>query len=97
MPNGDDRSWIRLCAAIDGFRSRYGHWPTRVRLFPVALEAVEHLLGPVTMDKVRGRIELFADEAPHVAEDAAGNAYDFGKEGFGPTPASPDARAWLTQ
>jgi hypothetical protein len=30
MPNGDDRGWVMLCAAIDIFRVRYGRWPGRV-------------------------------------------------------------------
>ena len=32
MPNGYDRNWIRFCAAVDGFRMRYGRWPDRVRM-----------------------------------------------------------------
>jgi len=28
MPNGDDKNWVRLCAALDGFFGRYGRWPT---------------------------------------------------------------------
>ena len=32
MPNGIDKNWYRMCAAINGFRSRYSEWPTKIRL-----------------------------------------------------------------
>src|SRR5262249_16177409 len=47
MPNGHDKNWVRLCAAIDGFRVRYGHWPMRVRIFPISLADIrDHLFTP---------------------------------------------------
>ncbi len=36
MPKGNDRNWLRFCAAIDGFRCVFGRWPVRVRPFPDA-------------------------------------------------------------
>jgi hypothetical protein len=31
MPNGIDKNWMRMCAAINGFRARYQRWLVRVR------------------------------------------------------------------
>ena len=29
VPNGDDKNWVRLCGAIDGFRVKYVKWPSK--------------------------------------------------------------------
>ena len=42
MPNGHDKNWVRLCGAIEGFRLRYGRWPTEVRIDPICLEDLRH-------------------------------------------------------
>lgn len=99
MPNGDDASWVRVCAAIDGFRVRYGRWPARVRLFAVALEDLrDHVLTPEGFAVVASIIELVADEAaPMIAEGAEGESYNYGREGFpSPKPNEP-AREWFGQ
>jgi hypothetical protein len=99
MPNGDDADWVRVCAAIDGFRVRHGRWPSRVRLFPVALEGLrDHVLTPAGFAVVQSVVELVADaQAPMVAEDGSGATYNFGWEGFvRPRPDEP-ARDWFGQ
>ena len=99
MPNGDDADWVRVCAAIDGFRARYGRWPTRVRLFPAALEGLrDHVLTPQGFAVVASVIELVADgAAPMIAEGAAGESYNYGRERFAkPRPEEP-ARDWFGQ
>jgi hypothetical protein len=70
MPNGDDATWVRVCASIDGFRTRYGRWPTRVRLFAGALENLrDHVLTPAGFEVVIGIVQLVADDqAPMVAD-----------------------------
>ena len=92
MPNGGDRNWIRFCAAVDGFRLRYGRWPTRVRLFPAALEDIrDHILPPAAYERVVRQVRLVPDEVGMVAEDDLGGRYDYGSEGF--PKAEPDIRA----
>jgi hypothetical protein len=62
MPNGDDATWVRVCASIDGFRTRYGRWPTRVRLFAGALENLrDHVLTPAGFEVVLGIVQLVVD------------------------------------
>ncbi len=97
MPNGEAKNWIRLLAAVDGFRDRYGAWPTRVRLFPVALRGFrEDLFTPEALALVVQRLELVEDDAPMVAEDDEGNSYSYGAEGFPKKRPNPNADQWLS-
>jgi len=83
MPNGYDKNWIRLCAAIDGFRARYGSWPTKVRLFPSALQNLQQdVFTPESFHMIEQHIQLIPDEAPIVAEDDSGRRYSYGEKGF---------------
>jgi len=76
VPNGDDRSWIRLCATLGGFRARYGTWPTRVRLSPVALRDLELSFSVVAMARIRTKLDLLPDEAVGmIADDSEGRAF----------------------
>ena len=38
MPNGEDRNWVRLCIAVNGFRARYQKWSETARS-PLAVMA----------------------------------------------------------
>jgi hypothetical protein len=99
VPNGHDANWVRVCAAIDGFRGRYGRWLARVRLFSVALEAIHnHILTPEGFAVVASVVELVADDAaPMIAEGAEGESYNYGREGFpNPKPDEP-TREWFGQ
>ena len=69
MPNGNDRNWIRFCAAVDGFRSVFGRWPVRVRLFPDALADIrDHILRPEDFARVRSQAEFGSAWRPFVDE-----------------------------
>jgi hypothetical protein len=96
MPNGNDRNWIRVRAALEGFFVKHGHWPTRVRLHPDTLEDLKsHLFTPASWTRVTEQLEFLADEsAPIVAEDAAGRSYSYG-EGFPDRRPSRSAEEWL--
>jgi len=96
MPNGHDKNWIRLCAAIDGFRVRYGRWPKRVRVYPNSLADLrDHLFAPADYARIVAKVSLVADEAGMVAEDDEGGSYDYGKEGFSNESPTPGAAEWL--
>ncbi|MGK7905600.1 MAG: hypothetical protein AB4040_00010 [Synechococcus sp.] len=96
MPNGDDKNWIQLCATIDGFRVRYDRWPTRVRLFPGALNKIRNqLFTPEDYAKITAKLMLIADDAPMVAEDDLGGRYSYGQEGFSSERQPPRASKWL--
>ena len=96
MPNGATKNWVRLCGAINGFRSRYNAWPTRISLDPAIYEDILRLFTEKSLNKLKDNIELLSrDNATVVAEDEQGRSYDYGKEGF--PSASPDITAndWL--
>lgn len=96
MPNGHDKNWVRLCAAIDGFRVRYGRFPTRVRMFPECLGDIrDRLFTPEDFAQITAKIALIADDASMIAEDDAGGSYNYGDEGFPPQFPSPSASEWL--
>lgn len=83
MPNGHDKNWVRLCAAIDGFRARHGHWPTRVRAYPIIIEDLHALFTAEDFAQITRRVELVEDDdAPVIAEDDNGNKFNYGTEGF---------------
>lgn len=96
MPNGHDRTWCRLCAAINGFRVRHGHWPTRVRLYPISLAEIrDDLFTPDDFAKILAKVQLIPDDAPMIAEDDSGNHFNYGEEEFPDERPSPDAAEWL--
>jgi len=96
LPNGYDRNWIRLCAAIDGFRLRYKRWPSRIRLFPDTLRDLQDdVFTPESFKKMEEHIKFVPDDSPIVAEDDLGGRYSYGEEGFPQTEPDIDARTWL--
>ncbi len=96
MPNGHDKNWVRLCGAIDGFRARYGRWPTRVRIFPASLADIrDNVLTPEDYARIVAKVTLVADEAEMVAEDDMGGSYNYGQEGFPSKRPTPQAAEWL--
>ena len=95
MLSGYDENFIRLCAAIDGFRVRYRRWPTRVRIFPAALDDIRELFTPADYARIVAKVELIGDGAPYVAEDELGCRYSYGRDGFPRKKPTPRATEWL--
>ena len=85
MPNGYDKNWARLCAAIDGFRVRYRRWPTRVRVWTPSLEDLrDHLFTPEDFARIESRVALVSDDPSSiVAEDQSGARFTYGEDGSG--------------
>ena len=97
MPNGGDKNWVRVCAAIDGFRVKYGRWPKRVRLMPIAyVDLVGHVLTPPGFALVSSFVKLVPEqEAEMIADDEGGAEYCYGDQGFPKTKADPPTRKWF--
>lgn len=93
MPNGHGRNWVRVCAAVDGYRQRYGRWPVRVRIAPQALaDLADHILTPEGLAVVNEKIQLIAEEdAEMIAEGPNGETYCYGNEGFPTEDIRPSA------
>jgi hypothetical protein len=96
MPNGYDKNWVRLCGAIDGFRVRFGHWPSKVLLNRIILNDLEHgIFLPESMKRIKDKVSLVVQDADIVAQDEFGNQYSYGDEGFPARRPRIDARKWL--
>jgi len=96
MPNGHDKNWIRLCAAIDGFKVRFKHWPTKVLLHQDILYDLEvGIFTPKSMMKIREKINLVVADEPIVAQDEDGNQYNYCDEGFPKRRPKLNAAKWL--
>lgn len=96
MPNGALKNWVRLCAAIDGFRLKYHQWPTQVRMTEAQIDDIKSVFKPETYKKFESRIRLIAvEEITVTAEDEKGRQYDYAKSGFPKRKPRIDAASWL--
>jgi hypothetical protein len=96
MPNGADKNFIRLCAAIDGFRICYKAWPKAIRLPEGAIADLrDHVLGPQAFAKVEAKVRLIPDNAFMVAEDGTGRTYEYGEMAFPDQEPDVCTRDWL--
>ena len=95
MPNGVHKNWVRFCAAVDGFFLEFGHWPTRVRAFPVALDDLRSLFRNESFARISAKLELVPGRSLFVAEDEEGHTYSYGDRGFPASRPRPRAEEWL--
>ncbi len=96
MPNRHDRNWVRFWAAVDGFRNRFGEWPSSVRLASGYVDDLRGLLGAESFRMLEEKLVLRIDERAHfVAEDEVGRKYDYSREGFSQDRPQPSAEEWL--
>ena len=94
MPNGDDKNWCRLCAAIDGFRERYGRWPTRVRMPEGYIRDIAHCFTVRDFLTVTAKIQFVSDDALFLVEDDEGGSYRYCEGDFTRTLRT-SASAWF--
>lgn len=92
MPNGIEKNWFRMCAAINGFRARYGSWPTKIHLFEGALD---DLFKEETLHTLEQKIDFIYADWPYVAEDEQGRRYNLAEDGFSAEPPDIPAHEWL--
>jgi hypothetical protein len=88
----------RVLETLNGFKDKYGHWPTKLRLPASAYEALrdKHLTRP-GFQVLQSKLELVAGENEKlVAEDEAGLKFDYSKEGWlgKKTPTGSDEWLW---
>jgi hypothetical protein len=96
MPNGESKNWIRLLAAIDGFRSRYGRWPTGAILSASILEHFRHVFTEEEWARFNSKLQVReSDDFSVIVEDDAGGQYDYREEGFPKEYADQRAEDWL--
>ena len=79
MPNGEDKNWIRLCAAVDGFRARYVKWPTMIKVSSEIIDDIRLVLGEKMFQKVETHLKFIPDDVGFIAADDEGRQYDYAK------------------
>lgn len=96
VPNGDDKNWIRLCGAIDGFRVKYGKWPTKI-LLPEGIlnDLKQHVFTKERFAKIEEKLAFVIEGLPIVAADDKGNSYSYGDLGFPKKRPEIIAQEWL--
>ena len=95
MPNGEDRNWVRLCIAVNGFRARYQKWPETALLSKGTAEDIKGLFKPLTYEAVLTKFEIVeVEDAYHIElVDQVGNSFKYGEESdFQPDV---DASSWF--
>jgi hypothetical protein len=82
MANGRDKNGIRLGVAIAGFYSRYGSWPTSVRMPKRVIDELRQCVyTPQEFAAFEAKLRFVEDEgAPFIVEDEQGNAYTYGED-----------------
>jgi hypothetical protein len=96
MPNGSDKNYVRLCGAVDGFRVRYGRWPTTARLWPGCIDSLRHCLSEEGFARLSERLRLMEEQGATVmVEDEEGRSYDYGSLGFPPVAPDIFASDWI--
>ncbi len=98
MPNGVDRDFVRYIGCIRGFKFTFNHWPTKVRLDPVAMRNLRERMEAEDYRKMTENVTLILDssnpyDGVYIAEDDEGNSYDLIQRGHGPIEI--DALNWL--
>ena len=95
MPNGEDKNWVRLCIAVNGFRARYQKWPETALLSKWTAEDIKSLFKPLTYEAVLTKLEIVEveDDAHIELVDKAGNSFKYGEgKDFEPDV---DASSWF--
>lgn len=95
MPNGYGKNWVRLCAAVEGFRSVHGSWPTEVHLPEVCYESIVELFRSESLEKVTSKLSFVIDGKPFVARDGEGRSYRYGEQDFPREHPGATAEEWL--
>ena len=73
MPNGEGKNWARLFVAMNGFRAKYGRWPTRVRIPTQEISDIAHYGYPEdSLDKLVEKVEVMIGGEYIAAEDDEG-------------------------
>lgn len=96
MPNGSDKNWVSLCGAINGFRVKYGKWPTRI-LLPKGIlnDLKQHVFTKERFAKIEEKLTFVIREGCSDAVDDEGLSYSYMKSGFPESEPDITARKWL--
>lgn len=89
---------VRFIEAINGFKTKYGHWPTRVEADAqtIAFLATDSLT-PLGFFLLQSKVELAVGEEMKIMAKGVGDeVFDYGTEGWQSEQIHKhDARQWL--
>lgn len=92
---GDGGLLVRAMQAVDGFRAKYGTWPTVLEIDPEWWEVLRDAhLGPAAEANVRKRLEIRTTPEVLRAGDPAGRSYDYLREAWRWRHPGEPARHW---
>ena len=96
MPNGSDKNYVRLCVTIDGFRARYGRWPTVARVWPGFVDNLRTVLAPEGFARLQEKLRLVEDPNATISvEDEEGRRCDYGSVDLPEARPSVTASEWI--
>lgn len=86
MPNGYDRNFVRYISCLSGFRNKFKHWPTKVRLDPSFIKELKEVMTDEDYRKMSQKVTIIPDNSNpwdglYIAEDDEGNSYDLMQHG----------------
>jgi hypothetical protein len=96
MPNGDDKNLMRVYEAVNGFRRRFGRWPTTIRLPEISRDdLLNHVLTDAGQAAIRAKLDFVTDEDQFCAEEGSGARYTYLSGNSEPGRGEPSASEWL--
>ena len=86
----------RIRQAVDGYRSRYGKWPTRVLMDGDMADAIkQHTLTDMGWAMLVSKLEVVRiPEGRVIVEGESGDRFEYG-ESYEPVPAGKSADVWI--
>ena len=106
LPRGDAKEilaeggmLVRVFQAIDGFKAKFGYWPTTLEFDAETIDFLEsEIFTPQGMTKLRSKLTLSIGEANKmIARGKGRDTFDYGSEGweFLRPEGAMDARTWF--
>jgi len=71
-------NWNRFMTTLAVFRNRYGHWPTKIHLYPFFIRKLEDQLPQGDFESLDTKIPIMQDQKNFLlAQDDEGQPLDF--------------------
>lgn len=86
----------RILITINGFRRRYGSWPTILQVDAVMADALQReTLTPRGWQAIVAKLQIQDAKGTVIAEDENGQVYEYGSESNNPASQDSSADYWL--
>jgi hypothetical protein len=86
----------RILDAINCFRRRYGHWPTRLRVDAAMIDGLQQdNLTPAGWKAFVDKVEIHSAKGTVIAEDHSGQSYEYQSEFMKPESKETSADYWI--